>query len=153
MGKTQITICKELGPDDAKFNGEAWACEDTERDKSTGVVDWKDYLRYITVKDEGNTVGILSVVFKAGTGRITEVIVDNKARGKGYGELLMKECEKLARTMNVHKLWLETREEYVAGYNLYLKLGYVKEAKLSNDFAGKDFATNDKGLELATASR
>lgn len=146
MHKTQITIVSKLGPDDAKFNDEVWAGEDEARDKSAGAVDWQDYLRYITIKDGGKTVGILSVVFKAGTGRITGIIVGNNARGKGYGELLMKECEKLARTINIHKLWLETRESYVAGYNLYLKLGYVEEAKMSNYFAGKDYILMTKDL-------
>jgi ribosomal protein S18 acetylase RimI-like enzyme len=55
---------------------------------------------------------------------IHDVIIDKDQRGKGYGKLLLKQIEEIARERKYCKITLEVREDNYRAQNLYKELGY-----------------------------
>lgn len=55
---------------------------------------------------------------------IHDIIIDNACRGKGYGKLLLKKIEEIARERKYCKITLEVREDNYRAQNLYRELGY-----------------------------
>ncbi|MGV8090731.1 MAG: GNAT family N-acetyltransferase [Mangrovibacterium sp.] len=53
-----------------------------------------------------------------------DIIIDKDQRGKGYGKLLLKKLEEIARERNYCKITLEVREDNYKAQNLYKGMGY-----------------------------
>ena len=61
---------------------------------------------------------------------ISSISVHESARRKGYGNVLLTECEKEAEKMGFDKVYLWAELDSVA-YNWYLRHGYVVSNKMS----------------------
>ena len=59
-------------------------------------------------------------------GEITNVAVDEKDRGRGVGQALLKEAFKCAKRKGLEKIFLEVRESNVPAIELYKKTGFEK---------------------------
>jgi len=83
----------------------------------------------LVARDEGDAiVGTLTLVcFRTPTGvhaRVEAVVVDDAARGRGAGEALLREAERLARLAGARSIELTSRPEREAANRLYAKLGF-----------------------------
>jgi GNAT superfamily N-acetyltransferase len=85
---------------------------------------------FIAVPEENECIisGMLTLVFiriPTGTnGRIEDVVVDSKFRGRGIGHDLTLHAIKYARSLKLKSLYLTSRPERQAANKLYQKLGF-----------------------------
>jgi ribosomal protein S18 acetylase RimI-like enzyme len=82
----------------------------------------------LVARDEGRIVGSLTlIVYRIPTrlqGAIHDVVVDDAARGKGIGEALTVEAQRLAVEAGADRIRLTTRPEREAAHRLYERLGF-----------------------------
>jgi ribosomal protein S18 acetylase RimI-like enzyme len=81
--------------------------------------------------DDGSVLGTLTFVrYRVSSGikgRIEDVIVDERARGKGVGEALVREGMRLANEAGVLMLELTSMPYRQAANRLYRRLGFVRK--------------------------
>lgn len=97
----------------------------------------------LTVEEEGEFVGYITVICDSGVAQIEPLMVDPDKKGQGVGTALLREAEKLAKEKNIHKLWLETGVDWKAK-EFYIKHEYNVRAELPNHIGGKTFILMDK---------
>ena len=82
----------------------------------------------VVVQDDGSVVGMgtLYIIPKIGkrNAYIEDVIVDEKYRGQGLGEKLVRELVAIAKEKGVRSITLTSRLQRVAAHKLYEKLGF-----------------------------
>lgn len=117
-------------PAQATTRPPAWALETFKRVQA----DKQQQLLVIT--DEGHVVGslvLLIVPSLAHGGRpwaeVEHVVVDEMARGKGYGELLMRYAEEQAQAAGCYKLQLQSSNPRVRAHRFYERLGFASAAR------------------------
>jgi ribosomal protein S18 acetylase RimI-like enzyme len=78
--------------------------------------------------DEDQVFGMLSLVlFRIPTGRkawVEDVVVDEKARGRGVGKLLIEHAVSVAREHGAHSVDLTSRPSRAAANALYQRVGF-----------------------------
>ena len=78
--------------------------------------------------DEDEVFGMLSLVlFRIPTGRkawVEDVVVDEKARGRGVGKLLTEHAVSVAREHGAHSVDLTSRPSRAAANALYQRVGF-----------------------------
>ncbi len=79
-----------------------------------------------------------NVVFEEG--EINNLSVKKSERGKGIGNLLMKDMINVAKIRNLQSLTLEVNENNEIAINLYKKFGFEVEGRRPNYYFGKDAA-------------
>jgi GNAT superfamily N-acetyltransferase len=81
--------------------------------------------------DDGRILGTLTfVLYRVASGvkgRIEDVIVDESARGKGVGEMLVREGMRLANEAGVLMLELTSMPYRQSANRLYKRLGFVRK--------------------------
>ena len=81
--------------------------------------------------DDGSVLGTLTFVrYRVSSGikgRIEDVIVDERARGQGVGEALVREGMRLANDAGVLMLELTSMPYRQAANRLYRRLGFVRK--------------------------
>ncbi len=91
------------------------------------VVDSKDIFLFIGTEND-EIVGTISlVVYKIPTGNkawIEDVIVDETARGKGYGRKLMLHAIEFAKSRGISKINLTSNPTRIAANKMYQQLGF-----------------------------
>jgi GNAT superfamily N-acetyltransferase len=83
----------------------------------------------LLVLDETNLVqgmAIVDLIYKLPKVecRVNEVVVSSEARGKGYGEVIMKAAEEWAWTHDADMIEFSSRPSREAANTLYQKIGY-----------------------------
>jgi len=90
-------------------------------------------------------IGYIEIDVVRTVANISELIIYEKYRGKGYGHRAMEFAEKFAKNKKCHKIRIKTCKEIMPiAYNLYLKHGFQVEAKLKNDYFNKDWVILSK---------
>jgi ribosomal protein S18 acetylase RimI-like enzyme len=78
--------------------------------------------------DEDGVFGMLSLVlFRIPTGRkawVEDIVVDEKARGRGVGKLLTEHAIRVAREHGAHSVDLTSRPSRAAANALYQRVGF-----------------------------
>ncbi len=84
----------------------------------------------IVVRDRQKVIGMSTlVVIRIAAGiraKVEDVVVDEKYRGRGIGERIIKELIFLAKRKRVESIELTSRSSRVAANKLYQKLGFEK---------------------------
>ncbi len=80
----------------------------------------------------GFIIGMIYVDGNTSSGHILTIDVLASHRGKGTGELLLKEIERIFRQKGVKTSNLEVREDNAVALSLYRKLGYHEAGTLKN---------------------
>lgn len=81
----------------------------------------------ILVYDQGGTLyGYVMLLFRRGTplARLYSIAIDPATRGRGLGELLVREAERRALANEASLMRLEIRKDNVASLGMFRKLGY-----------------------------
>lgn len=81
---------------------------------------------YCRIVKNGRPVACASAVIERGYMALLNVIVDEKYRGKGYGQMLCVALLSKAKEEGAHTAYLQVVEENHIAMNLYKKLGYEK---------------------------
>ncbi|GKV66142.1 MULTISPECIES: ribosomal protein S18-alanine N-acetyltransferase [Sporosarcina] len=82
------------------------------------------YSHYIVAELDGEIIGHCGMWIVLDECHITNVAVRSKARGKGYGEDLMRQAMELCRLNEVKTMTLEVRVSNEPARTLYRKLGF-----------------------------
>jgi ribosomal protein S18 acetylase RimI-like enzyme len=96
-------------------------------------------------KENGKTIGAISLMISRGTARIGSFAVSKGNRGKGVGTALLDECKRIVKENGCQKIWLLTLPKLPA-YQFYKKQGFFEEARLKRHFGGKDLCIMSKFL-------
>ena len=86
----------------------------------------QDKTLYCRIEQDGVNVACASAVIERGYVFIGNVIVDEKHRGKGYGQQLCEALLAKAKEQGAHTAYLQVVQSNQIAYNLYKKLGYQK---------------------------
>ena len=70
------------------------------------------------------TLAIVTVMTGT-TAHVEDVVVDSKARGRGVGELIMRELVSMAREARADQVTLTSRPSREAANRLYRRLGFA----------------------------
>lgn len=82
--------------------------------------------------DSDEVIGMASLYYyktlysPSGIGRVEDVVVDERYRGKGLGKLIMKYLISLARHLHLEVLELTSNPKRVEANKIYLGLGFEK---------------------------
>lgn len=94
------------------------------------VIDSKNVHLCFAYDSDGNVIGTITLAFlRIPTGLkawIEDVIVDDKARGKGVGTAMIWHAIQIAREKGVAKVDLTSHPKRIAANKLYQKLGFEK---------------------------
>ena len=89
----------------------------------------------LVARDGEAIVGSVALVLAGAFGEITDsddeaafrmLVVDRAARGRGIGELLVRECLARARTAGKRRMVLSTDPRMVDAHRLYERLGFTR---------------------------
>ncbi len=97
----------------------------------------------LIAKDANEVVGYITVIADSGVAQIEPLMVNPEMKGKGIGTRLLQASEEKAKSMGVHKVWLETGADWKAR-DFYEKHDYVVRTILPNHTGGRDFVLMDK---------
>jgi ribosomal protein S18 acetylase RimI-like enzyme len=61
-----------------------------------------------------------------GHGYISNLVVDSGSRRKGFGQMLLRQCEKAAKRRRLKYLYLHVKSLNIPGQKLYEKHGYTR---------------------------
>jgi GNAT superfamily N-acetyltransferase len=137
----KVQIVKRRSKAIAAFNDREWPKADLEH---YGAVEpWDENEFRIVASDKKEILGTLHLTIKRGVCEINALIVSDAARGMGVGTTLMQKAEDLARSKNVHKIYLETGKGWKAEA-FYQKIGYTVNTIMPNHYFGKDFVLYEK---------
>ncbi|MCF6269036.1 MAG: GNAT family N-acetyltransferase [Melioribacteraceae bacterium] len=86
--------------------------------------------------DSSILIGVLTLVIveipTSKSGRIEDVVVDEKYRGKGIGEKLTFEAIRVAEDLKLGKLLLTSNPKRIGANKLYQKIGF--QLKITNSY-------------------
>lgn len=79
----------------------------------------------LVARDGGNAIGCGGMrVIEQGTGELTRVFVDDSARGRGIGQMLIGEIESISARRGIRTLRLTVRGDLAEAHRLYERLRY-----------------------------
>ena len=82
--------------------------------------------RYVVAEDDGKILGYAGAWLVFDEGHITNIAVDEAARGRGIGTMVTKALMQYAANMGVQYMTLEVRKSYLVAQGLYKKLGFIE---------------------------
>lgn len=109
------------------------------------IIDWKPTKLFIQAFDHDELIGDLELLIQGGVMHIEDLIIHHDWQRKGVGRTLMLEAEKIAREQKLHKIYLETGENWPAR-KFYDSLGYIKNGELPNHLIGVTYVIYTKFL-------
>lgn len=99
----------------------------------------------LLAKDNDRIIGYISVAVDTGVAQIEPLMIHPEFQGKGIGSGLLRAAEEKAKSLGVHKVWLETGSDWKAK-SFYEKHGYSVRTVLPNHTGGREFVLMDKML-------
>ena len=120
---------------------------------------WQIYNQEVGVEFSKNTyffsiffdeeeIGFLRIDIRGGVAYLDEIIIKSEYRGQKIGYEAVEFFMNFAKDKFCHKMRIKTCPELSpAGYHIYLKLGFVEEARLKKDYFGHDWVILAKFLE------
>ena len=98
--------------------------------------------QYYEVSEKNIRLGYFNVIFDCGVAHIANIILEEKARGKGAGHKIIQFIIDEAKNKKCHKIRLETQKNILPNaYHLYTKFGFKEEFTLKNDYLREDWVT------------
>ena len=80
--------------------------------------------RYLVITDSDVVCGYLGMWYGGDHSEITNVAIAKEYRGRGFSKLLLDAAEKLAKSENITRLFLEVRVSNDIAKNLYYSHGF-----------------------------
>ena len=82
--------------------------------------------RYIVAEEDGKILGYAGAWLVFDEGHITNIAVDEAARGRGIGTMVTQALMQYAANMGVQYMTLEVRKSNLVAQGLYKKLGFIE---------------------------
>lgn len=137
-------ISVDTFPQDAiDFVKKEWTIADTSHFGKE--IQWNKEKQALLAKDNDAIVGVLELTMQAGVMYIDELIVESTRQGQGIGTALMKKAEEIAQDNKLHKIYLDTGENWPA-VKFYEQLGYQQTGVLPKHYVGIDYIVFTKFL-------
>lgn len=109
--------------------------------------EWKREEYILVVEDKNGTIyGYVKFGSEAGVIFLKELLVRSTKRKAGIGKTLMDKVGEIAKKENVHKIYLETGDDWNA-IKFYKILGFRKTTDLPKHFLKRDFIQMTKYLD------
>lgn len=86
-----------------------------------------DEVAYLVAEYDGEIIGGCGVRNVLGDGEITNVVIREKHRGKGYAKCMLEKLLELGRALGAKDFTLEVRVSNIAAIKLYESLGFKSE--------------------------
>lgn len=83
------------------------------------------FSHYLVAEEDGDIIGFCGMWLTIDAAQITNVAVNQAARGRKIGEALMVEAMRVAREAGMETMNLEVRVSNEVALNLYRKLGFM----------------------------
>lgn len=100
----------------------------------------------IVLKDEDKVIGYYDVWYMLSDADLASIAIQKDYQGKGYGELLLKDCIERCIKSKVEYIHLEVKVDNIKALNLYKKLGFKEVRVRKGYYAGVDGIDMVKGL-------
>jgi ribosomal protein S18 acetylase RimI-like enzyme len=127
-----------------EFESEQWPISDFEHYGNDAPEFKKEKFTFVAFED-ARIVGFIIVTIDTGVANIDALLVHDKSRRKGIGNLLLQKAEVTAKDKGCHVVKLETGEDWNAR-KLYEKRGYLFRASLKEYYGKRDFILMDKKI-------
>lgn len=85
-----------------------------------------DYAYYIVALLDDVPIGCCGIINACGDGDISNVVIKEEYRNKGYGEQMLRYLMEQSRELGVENYTLEVRASNTAAISLYKKLGFLE---------------------------
>lgn len=95
------------------------------------IIDNKCVYNYI-IMDNETILGEIDFMYIRPQAEILFFYIDEKFRRQGLATYLFKETVKILDRLGLEKIFLDVRENNIAAYNLYKKLGFTEIGKRTN---------------------
>lgn len=82
--------------------------------------------RYVVAEEDGKILGYAGAWLVFDEGHITNIAVDEAARGRGIGTAVTKALMQYSANMGVQYMTLEVRKSNLVAQGLYRKLGFIE---------------------------
>lgn len=109
-------------------------------------VRWNETPFFFKATEDGKIVGLIFGKHESGTVYVSNIIVAKSERRKGIGTKLMHKAVEFGRKYKDHKIWLISGKDYPED-PFFKKLGFKKQALLSDHFFHKDFIVYTKEIK------
>ena len=111
----------------------------------------RQYYKTPVTDENGNLVGFLELDFEDWNSRvrITQLLVDESLRRKGYGKMLMDFAKDIAKDRDYRMLILETQSRNTPAIDFYLSQGFVFSGTNLHFYSNDDISEDEVMLELA----
>lgn len=118
-----ISVMTEFG-----CNGPGYSINDSEVNTMSKFYQAQDKAGYFVAETNDGIVGGSGIARLVGASgdvcELKKMYILSKGRGLNLGQMLMDECEKLARIFKYQGIYLETTPQMEAAQGLYLKNGF-----------------------------
>jgi ribosomal protein S18 acetylase RimI-like enzyme len=81
---------------------------------------------FCVVEDDGQIVGTGALVISGSTGQLARVSVSRACRRCGMGRAIVHHLLAEAARLGLHRVWMETNDDWHAAIALYLACGFVE---------------------------
>lgn len=129
----------------AEFLAQEWEAYDQENFGGSTRELWRITNHSLVAYEGDRVVGGAVFKIEAGVGKLDELLVARRERGKGVGSKLLTRFEEMCGAAGCHKVRLVTLLSSPAPA-FYEKHGYRVEATLRRDMLGRDWAIMAKFL-------
>lgn len=131
-----LILSTQLPQDAIAFVKREWKIADTIHFGKE--IEWKKNHQALIAKENEKIIGVLELTIQAGVMYIDELIVASSKQGQGIGTKLMEKAENIARENKLHKIYLDTGDNWDA-VKFYEKLGYQQTGVLPKHYVGIDY--------------
>jgi GNAT superfamily N-acetyltransferase len=112
-----------------------------------GVVFSKN-VYYFSIILENTEIGFLRIDVRGGVAYLDDIIIKSEYRGQKIGYEGVEFFMNFSKEKRCHKMRIKTCPELSpAAYHIYVKLGFVEEARLKKDYFGHDWVILAKFLD------
>ena len=125
-----------------EFKASVWSVADREHYGDNQPQFFRETITLLAT--EGEVIfGYITIIADSGVAQFEPLMVAVERKGQGIGSALLKAAEDKAKSLGVHKVWLETGSDWSAK-PFYEKHGYTVRAILPNHTGGREFVLMDK---------
>ncbi len=126
------------------FKASVWPAADIEHYGNNQPNFFREEITLLA-KDGDEIVGYVTIIADSGVAQIEPLMVAVERKGQGIGSKLLVAAEEKAKSLGIHKVWLETGSDWKAR-SFYEKHGYTVRTILPNHTGGREFVLMDKML-------
>lgn len=139
-----IKISKGIRKRTKDFSLKAWHAVDKAHYGKD--VEWNEQKFYYMAEEDGHVLGTIRGKHESGVVYIGTIIVDEKARGRGIGTMLINKAEEFGKKLGAHQMWLITGKDWSENI-FYKKLGFKITGTLPDFNFHKDFVIYTKSIK------